>query len=344
MAGYKAGFTEGQFFDDRRKDWNGLSARPVSWSCWYPVDIEIETAELRFGGSADAPWFTQGQVAMNATISNSQNEWPAVLLSHGTGGTADGLAWLGTRLARAGFICIAVNHHGNTAVELYRAEGFICWWERAADLSFICDQTSSIPEIESRIDFDQISVAGFSLGGYTSIALAGAVTSMQLFENWLIANPNPIGGPREYPDLDKKIPELMSSSHRFRQSWDRQSESYLDARISKCVAIAPAPPVRAFTQKSLSQIKIPTLIVAGEADQEAPFGQCSEWLKQHNPSFRLHTAGKNVGHYTFLAECTEQGRCLEPEICNDHSSINRSNIHDNVSILIGDFLASDSVT
>ena len=338
MAEYRAGFSRGQLLDNSRKDWNGMSARPVSWSCWYPVDIETETAELRFGDSADALLFTQGQVATNVAISNRQSEWPLVLLSHGTGGTGGGMAWLGTRLARMGFICIAVNHHGNTSAEPYRAEGFICWWERAMDLSFICDHTSSIPEIDNRIDLDQISVAGFSLGGYTSIALAGAVTSMQLFETWLTANPSSIGGPREFPDLDKKIPQLMSSSPQFRQSWDRHSELYLDARIHKCVAIAPAPPVRAFTQKSLSEIKIPTLIVAGEADEEAPFDQCSEWLKEHNKGFRLHSAGKNVGHYTFLAECTEQGISLEPEICIDHPSINRSTIHDNISILIGNFL------
>ena len=42
---------------------------------------------------------------------------PLVLLSHGTGGSAVMLAWLGETLARAGYVVAAINHHGNTATE-----------------------------------------------------------------------------------------------------------------------------------------------------------------------------------------------------------------------------------
>jgi hypothetical protein len=45
------------------------------------------------------------------------------ILSYGTGGSAEGMGWLGQRLACLGYICIGVNHHGNTAIEPYRAEG-----------------------------------------------------------------------------------------------------------------------------------------------------------------------------------------------------------------------------
>jgi len=74
-----------------------------------------------------------------------------VLLSHGTGGTATGMSWLPTSLAQIGYICVGVDHHGNTATEPYRAEGFICWWERALDHSLIIDQVNQIPAIINRI-------------------------------------------------------------------------------------------------------------------------------------------------------------------------------------------------
>ena len=337
---YQAAYISGEFSDDSRQDWDDLYPRPISWSCWYPTSIDAATTELRFGGDAESPLFTQGLVAENAQISNAQNEWPLVLLSHGTGGTATGMSWLGTRLAQRGFICIGVDHHGNTAAEPYRAEGFICWWERAADLSLIIDQANQFPTINNRVNLSEISVAGFSLGGYTALALAGAVTSMERFEKWITANPSPMGGPREFPNLDQEISRLMASSPRFRQSWEKHDESYLEPRISKCVAIAPAPPVRAFLTQSVAEIECSTFIVAGEADLEAPFEQCSLWLSKQNPAFRLHSVGKEVGHYVFLAECTEQGKCVDPAICMDHPNVSRSTIHDRVSSMIGDFLAT----
>ena len=337
---FQAAYISGSFSDDSRQDWDNLSPRPVSWSCWYPTSIDSEVTELTFGGSAESPLFTQGFVAENAQISNTQSELPLVLLSHGTGGTAAGMSWLGTRLAQRGYICIGVDHHGNTATEPYRAEGFICWWERALDLSLIIDQVNQIPAIENHVNFNEISVVGFSLGGYTALALAGAVTSMEQFEKWLVANPNPIGGPREFPNIDQEISRLMSKSSRFRQSWKKHDESYLEPRISKCVAIAPAPPVRAFKSESLRGVECSTFIVAGEADLEAPFEQCALWLSKQNPDFYLKSVGKEVGHYVFLTECTEQGKCLESDICIDHPGIIRSTIHDEVSIMIDDFLTT----
>ena len=320
--------------------WDNAQPRPVKWSCWYPASSSTPTIEHRFGGNGDQPLFTGGLVAPGAAISNVQSEWPLVLLSHGTGGTATGMSWLATRLVKSGCICLGVDHHGNTATEPYRAEGFICWWERPSDLSFMIDRIDLITPINGRVDVTNVAVTGFSLGGYTAFALSGAITSMKQFENWLNRNPNPLGGPREFPNIDKEISRLMSSSIRFRQSWDQHGASYFDPRVSKCVAIAPAPPVRSFLPKSVSDIACPTFIISGEADIEAPFHQCAQWLSNQNSSFQIKSLGENVGHYVFLAECTEEGICVEPDICIDHPTIVRSEIHEYVASQIRDFLAA----
>ena len=194
--------------DARRSDWDDALPRPVSWSCWYPVSIDSEISNHEFGGTEDAPLFTQECVANDATLSNNQ-----------------------------------------------------------------------------------------------------------------------------------EIPILVSRSSRFRESWDRQGLIYADSRVSKCVAIAPAPPVRAFTPESVSDIKCPTLIISGEADTEAPFNECAVWLSLQNSTFLLRSAGKQVGHYTFLPKCTEHCTNLDPVLCVDHPSITQSIIHDEVASLIEGFLA-----
>lgn len=338
---YQAGYIEGEFVDESRLDWNGLESRPVKWCCWYPAPSDVHTEEHLFGGSEALPLFTQGLIAKNVEISNKKSKWPLVLLSHGTGGSANGMGWLATRLAQRGYICVGVDHHGNTASEPYRAEGFICWWERPSDFSLIIDRVDQIPPIQNKVSVEEISFAGFSLGGYTGLALVGAITSMEQFVSWLNENPNPIGGPREFPHIDREISRLMSDSERFRQSWNRQGELYLDPRISKCVAIAPAPPIRAFLTLSLSSIECPVFIISGESDLEAPFEECALWLSEQNPSFRLKSLGRDVGHYAFIAECTEHGRCTEPDICLDPTGTIRSNIHNDVASMIGEFLNSN---
>ena len=82
-----------------------------------------------------------------------------------------GIPW-GTALARAGYVAAAVNHPGNNPIDGYTVAGFTLWWERARDLSAVIDGMLADPTLMTRIDAERIGAAGFSLGGYTMIAIA----------------------------------------------------------------------------------------------------------------------------------------------------------------------------
>ncbi len=82
------------------------------------------------------------------------------MLSHGTGGSAMQLAWLGSVLARHGFIAVGVNHPGNNALEPYTAEGFVLWWERATDISDALDALLLDPMFGPHVDEARIGAAG----------------------------------------------------------------------------------------------------------------------------------------------------------------------------------------
>lgn len=62
---------------------------------------------------------------------------------------------------------IGVDHHGNTALEPYRAESFLCWWERPRDLTLALDHLGETGPFARRLDLDHVGAAGFSLGGHT---------------------------------------------------------------------------------------------------------------------------------------------------------------------------------
>ncbi|MCR9071577.1 MAG: dienelactone hydrolase [Alphaproteobacteria bacterium] len=324
------GMTSGVFQDPERRDWDGVRPRPIAWSAWYPAAASHPHARSPDGvdGAAGAELFILPSAIHGAAFSPARSSWPVVLLSHGTGGQAEGLAWLGARLASVGYVCLAVSHHGNTGIEPYRAEGFLCWWDRPRDLTVALDLLASDPRFCGRLDLERVFAAGFSLGGYTVLSLAGAITELSLFRTWAEAQPGGPSGPREFPNLFSRFDDLLRSSKVFRTALARQSDSYADPRVRAVAAFAPAPPVRAFRSDSLAAICLPVALMAGRADLEAPHEACAQWLYEQNLVFIVELLGKTVGHYVFLNEATDLGRAEAPELCDDPPGVDRRAIHD----------------
>jgi len=187
---YQVGLARGAFEDTTRNNWAGDGPRPVAWVAWYPADNNARGEKLCVDPSATNAKFVILGGLINAPVNAARKTWPVVLLSHGTGGSAYGMDWLGHRLAALGYIAISVNHHGNTAMEPYLPEGFLCWWERAGDLILALDCLGNKGVLAGTIDFSKVFAAGFSLGAYTVLALAGAITNIELFLQWLEKSPS----------------------------------------------------------------------------------------------------------------------------------------------------------
>jgi predicted dienelactone hydrolase len=159
--------------DSARLDWDARAPRPLAATIWYPAAA----------GSEERNWdvgvFHFGQSALDAPFAESPSgehaRRPLIVLSHGTGGSAAQLSWLAEALAQAGFVVASVNHHGNTATESEPAPGgFVLPWERALDLRALLDQLARDPQLGAHVDTTRVGAAGFSLGGYTALALIGA--------------------------------------------------------------------------------------------------------------------------------------------------------------------------
>lgn len=322
---HKVGYIEGVGEDSHRSNWSGDGPRPLAWAAWYPAADSAQD-KMKYIGPPGFPLFVMGSVAAGVPLENSAGQRPVVLLSHGTGGSAQGMGWLGCRLAAEGFIVLAANHHGNTAVEAYLPEGFLCWWERALDLTALLEIHLKGGLFAGKIDISRVYAAGFSLGGYTVLALAGAITDVKLFDEWANGLQGQ-RGPREFPDIADHIPDLLATSAVFRASQDRQGHRYLDPRVKAVFTFAPAPPVRNFTVKSLASIDIPVGIMAGASDAEAPCEDCAIWLANQILNCNLMLLEENAVHYVFLCEATENGRVELSDICIDAKGVSRAAIH-----------------
>jgi predicted dienelactone hydrolase len=325
----RVGMVTREFTPKQARNWRGAARKTLHCVIWYPaIDTAIETKQLL--GPPDAPLFEAGSATPHAPFAPALGKWPLVLLSHGTGGSAMQMAWLGTALARAGFIVVAVDHPGNNSATdaPLTPEGMALWWERATDLSNVLDGMLADQEFGPKIDSRLIAAAGFSLGGYTVLELAGARTDISAFFDLCRKNEDNavchVPEMRGMGGIDEVLQKVRKSSG---ESLARSGESFADSRVRAVFAIAPA---LGFTQtpESLHSIRIPVEIVVGADDRTAPAEDNAGYVRANIRGAR-ETVLPHVTHNTFLDTCTAQGVAQLPQYCAD--SAQRDAVHAQVA-------------
>jgi predicted dienelactone hydrolase len=325
---FKVGVTSRVFHPKAQRNWRGAQHQELRVTVWYPAaENAVETQQVI--GPPDAPLFLAGKAAEHAAMAPALDERPLIVLSHGTGGSAMQMAWLGTALARAGYIAAAVNHPGNNALEPYTAEGFVLWWERATDLSEVIDGMLADPEFGPKIDKDRMGAAGFSIGGYTVLALGGARADISVITDLCKQQPDaPVCHVPEMKEMG--TPEQMLAAVRKTSgvSLARSDESYMDPRVHAIFAIAPAVGMT-LTRESLRAMKVPVFLVVGSADPIAVPKDNADLIRARDRRAR-GTVLPNVAHYTFLDDCTAQGKKELGIFCDDPPGVDREAVHTEV--------------
>lgn len=324
--GAAVGMTRLAYEDPARMSWNGTTPRPLMTQVWYPAAEGSEMTE--FVIPADRPVFTGGFAARDAALAQDQKKRPLVIMSHGTGGSAFQMMWLGRELAARGYIAAAVDHHGNTAAEEdFDPRGFRLPWERALDLSEVISLLLEDETFGPSIDETRISAIGFSLGGYTVTALAGGETDMEKFVAFC-AGPDrdtTCEKQAEFPEAGTLFDEMLANDPDLQILFGRYKLDFADPRVSRFIALGPALG-QAFTEPSLSRIEAPFLFIAGRADEVAPPLTNAEYLASHIPNASIQLI-PDAGHYVFLNECTPRGRRFVP-VCKDPDGVSRASVHD----------------
>jgi predicted dienelactone hydrolase len=334
---FKAGLTTRDFIPPEPYDWRGAKTHALRVSIWYPASAEARE-EPQWVGPPVLPFFSAGSAARDAEPALGPRR-PLVLLSHGFGGMATDLAWLGTALARRGFIAAAVNHPGNNGLEDLTAESFLLMWLRAADLGAVIDAMLGDKTFGSRIDPARIGAAGHSFGGYTVITAAGGATDparLPAFCRSPAADALCAPGPQMR--MRQEALARLDFDPDLRQRYDRAGDSHRDERVRAVFAMAPGPSP-ALIPESLGRISIPVALVIGSADEMAPPASGAEALAKIIPHATLKLF-PNVGHFVFVATCTMVGRLFIRSFCRDPDGIDRDAIHAETAGLAVDFFTA----
>ena len=320
------------------RNWRGDAEKGLRCVVWYPaVDSAVEVKQTV--GPKDDPLFEAGMAAPDAALAQppGKHGWPMVLLSHGTGGSALQMAWLGTALARAGFIAVAANPPGKNAEGKLTAEALLLWWERATDLSQMLDGMLADPEFGKKIDPEKIGAAGYGLGGYAVLELAGAQTDVHDYFDRCKENADAaVCHMPEMRSMGTPLDVLHAVRKTSAVSLAESDGLFSDDRIGAVFAMAPEMAFT-LTQDSLRGIRLPLEMVVGDGDNLAPSKENAGYVRGEVRGAKL-TALPHVGHYAFFDTCAAEGKKTQERYCEDGKDVDRDAVHARVEgIAVGFF-------
>ncbi|MEH2423768.1 MAG: alpha/beta hydrolase [Nostoc sp.] len=263
-----------------------LELNDISRSRRLPVDIYLPEA-----GSQ-----SQGEVS-----------FPLVIISHGVASDRSTFVYLAEHLVSYGFAVAVLEHPGSNAerFQLYfaglagppDAAEFI---NRPLDIKYLLNELQRLdksdPTLQGKLNFQQIGAIGQSLGGYTVLTLAGAKINFNQLRQDCKPNNSSFNLSLFLQCQATKLPP--------------RNYELKDDRIKAIMAINPIDS-SILGEGSVSQIKIPVMLVAGSQDIFAPpvFEQIRPftWLSDSNKYLALI---ENATHFSAIGELTSQNDVL----------------------------------
>lgn len=272
---------------------------------------------------ADNPAFKGFKAIKNAPI--QKKNLPLYILVHGTSGNWKNLSWLGNDLVKSGAFVISANYPGYTTTEA-NPDNVLRMWEQPRDVSFLIDQILS-GKYARFINQHDITVIGYSLGGYSALALSGVKLDINKYQSYC----------NQHQD---------ASCHYFKKAFkglsvhDRQmiSGDYSDPRVTHSIAIAPGF-VPAIVPSSLKQLRGRAFIIAAQLDKHVPPKlQLTPYVTQYSQKIR-YVEIKGASHFSFMQICKPQAISILARedaafVCQEAGHVSRSSIHQEVMALL----------
>ncbi|SEM17894.1 Predicted dienelactone hydrolase [Aquimarina amphilecti] len=300
--------------------------RPLPVEIWYPTSDTLTNKETK---KSQKQLFKTIETIKSATIANEK--FPLLIVSHGTGGNRFSLTWFIEKMVREGFIVVSLDHYGNSTFNKLPRE-FVKWWERAIDVQYVLTRVLKDEEIGTKIDSSRIGGVGFSLGGYTNIALAGGYVDRTIRESEKAEDREM---PAEFPETDEIID--FENDSLIVSSYNKYKDHVKDDRIKSFFVMAPAIGFGFHSKEQTDKITAPIFIVAGEGDLVAPIKRNAEKYHSLIKTSKIYLFNKDVEHYVFLNESTEFGKKVAPAITIDNPNVDRKEVHEKTVVLALDF-------
>jgi predicted dienelactone hydrolase len=249
--------------------------RPLTVDVWFPLAASVDKATLspqRYSLLPEVYYQSPSALAATADQVATTDKFPLVVYSHGSGGLRYIHSSFTEALASNGYVVVAPDHTGNTALErITNASAPVneIAFNRPIDArrvidAFLDPAHPTAGPYASHVDADKVAVTGHSFGGFTTIALATG------FTNDLGTTP-------------------------------------VDQRVKAIIPIAPAASQSLLPDATLASVSVPMMVLVGTNDKTTPVDPnvTRLWsLSKNAPAYRVElVAGQ---HQTFTDICAYQ--------------------------------------
>lgn len=246
---------------------------------------------------------------------------PLIVISHGFGALKENFTFLAQHLASHGYVVAVPEHIGSDLDyrqsmlqgKLSTALSPIEFLDRPRDISFLLDQLEKLVSKNTtwakRVNLQQVGVAGDSLGATTALSLAGAE----------------INTARLAQECEQEINMFnVSMLLQCRATYLPPVNYKLqDSRIQAAIAAHPLTS-GIFGPEGMSQISIPTMIVAGSNDIVAPVIpeqiHAFTWMEAPTKYLALFVPGT---HFTTSLQSNKGAEFIPPAILGTNANEGR---------------------
>jgi predicted dienelactone hydrolase len=270
----------------------------LAGAIWYPCEATPQRVPL---GSLAVQFIDSVQGAKDCPFTGAK--LPLVIVSHGRGGWFGGHDDVVEALADAGFVVAAINHPGDNGNDSSKSDMLSLLESRPQDMVRLLDFMVSDWKDRASVDPTRVGFFGFSFGGYTGLALAGAE-----------------------PDFARLARFCRGQAGACEQLHNGEAPPNPphDARIR--AAVIADPPSTVFTRDNLSTINIPLQFWRSELGGGDVDAAGTERLANSLPGKpEVHTMPG--GHFGFLPPCSPQFAANLPRFCTDPPGFDRAAFH-----------------
>ncbi len=279
-----------------------VDGKPFAIGVWYPTEARTWPTAL-IG-------ITLMNVARDSPIAGRQ--LPMVVISHGNGGGPQSHADLALALASAGYVVAAPTHAGDNFADQGGAGAATLYSSRTRQFRVAVDHMLTQWQWRDRIDPERVGAFGFSAGGFTVLAAAGAQPDMRLIAKHCA-----------------QAPEFVCDVLRHFNS------PLLDVDGSAGEPMQPTPALRAavlaapglgftMTPTGLSSVQIPVQLWSGEKDGQVPYATNAKPVREALGRKAEFHSVPGAGHTSFLAPC---GLMRPAAVCSDPDGFDRRSFH-----------------
>jgi len=283
---------------------------PLEITVWYPAlnpDNVTESIDYPYVvkmGMPDMDATVAGQAIANAPYNLEDGSYPLVIVSPGFLLGRTNYAWLAEHLTSHGFVVIAPEHHEQLDETLsdFSKSAILRPQDITEVLDYVDTQVVDDGLFAGLINTNQVAVIGHSLGGYTSLAIAGAQLDLAFMAN-LCADAEQAADPNAWlcglilPYVSD-MAELAGLDSVPEELWDSMNDDRID------VIIPMAGDAYMYGELGLASITIPVMAIGGTSDTGTPYAWGTQLTFDHVSSSNKILVGlENAEHMVFGSTC-----------------------------------------